>query len=308
MSAAALPKIAVILGGKNGMLGQALTKALASAGVRPVPVSGADVDYLDADALEDFLDELQPDDEEDTADLCLINTVAYTQVDLAEDQPEEAYKLNAALPAQLGIIAMERGHRLVHFSTDFVFDGAKNAPYLPADAANPLSVYGASKLAGEEALLSLDVPGLLLLRTAWLFGPGKVNFVARMIELASQRPELNVVNDQHGSPTCTTDLAGLTVALLKNGATGLLHAANSGQATWFELATEAIRLAGPSCRVNPIPTSGYPTKAKRPPCSVLDISETAKRAGYMPRDWREALAEYVAQLPPPARGDSPQSA
>jgi len=308
MPAGQLPKIAVILGGKNGMLGQALTKAFASAGVQAVPVSGADVDYLDADALEDFLDELQPDEADDLSELCLVNAVAYTQVDLAEDQPEEAYKLNASLPAQLGVVAMERGHGLVHFSTDFVFDGAKNAPYLPADATNPLSVYGASKLAGEEALLSLGMPGLLILRTAWLFGPGKVNFVARMIELAGARPALNVVNDQHGSPTCTTDLAELTVALLRNGATGLLHAANAGQATWFELAAEAVRLAGLPCRMNAIPTSGYPTRAKRPPYSVLDLEGTAKVAGYAPRPWREALAEYMAQLPPPARDDSPPSA
>lgn len=288
-----LPKIAVILGGKNGMLGRALTLALAGAGVRAVPVSGADVDYLDADALEDFLDDVQPDEADDPADLCLVNAVAYTQVDLAEDQPEEAYKLNAALPAQLGVVALERGHRLLHFSTDFVFDGTKGAPYLPSDAANPLCVYGASKLAGEEALLSLEVPGLLILRTAWLFGPGKMNFVARMLELAAERAELNVVNDQFGSPTCTTDLAALAVALLKNGTTGLLHAANAGQASWFGLASEAVRLANLPCVVKPIPTSGYPTRAKRPPFSVLDLTETARLAGYTPRHWREALAEYV---------------
>lgn len=296
-----LPRIAVILGGRNGMLGQALTAAFAAAGVRVVPASRADVDYLDADALDDFLEAQQPGDDEDTADLCLINAVAYTQVDQAEDQPEEAYKLNAALPAQLGVVAADRGHGLVHFSTDFVFDGAKTAPYIPTDATNPLGVYGASKLAGEEALLSLDVPGLLILRTAWLFGPGRVNFPAKMIELAATRGELNVVDDQHGSPTCTTDLAALTVALVKNGAAGLLHAANAGEATWHELAAEAIRLAGLPCRVNPIPTSGYPTKAKRPPYSVLDIAQTARLAGYTPRPWREALAGYVAGLPAPGR-------
>ncbi len=291
-----LPKIAVILGGKNGMLGRALTTAFAAAGVRAVPASHADVDYLDADALDDFLEAQQPGDDEDTADLCLVNTVAYTQVDQAEDQPEEAYKLNAALPAQLGVVAAERGHKLVHFSTDFVFDGAKGAPYVPTDATNPLSVYGASKLAGEEALLSLDVPGLLILRTAWLFGPGRMNFPARMIELAGTRAELNVVDDQHGSPTSTTDLAALTVALAENGASGLLHATNAGEATWHELAAETIRLAELPCRVNPIPTSGFPTKAKRPPCSVLDIARTVQLAGYTPRPWREALAEYVAGL------------
>jgi dTDP-4-dehydrorhamnose reductase len=294
----ALPQKALVLGGQNGLLGRAVCTALARAGVDAVPVSGADVDYLDADALGEFLDEHEPAELDDPSSLCLVNAVAYTQVDKAEDELEEAYKLNAALPALLGVLAEERGYRLAHFSTDFVFDGAKGAPYLPSDATNPQSVYGASKLAGEEALLALDIPGLLILRTAWLFGPGKMNFVARILELAAERPELNVVADQFGSPTCTTDLAGLTVALLKNGATGLLHAANSGQASWCELATEAVKLAGLPCRVNAIPTSGYPTRAKRPPYSVLDLAETARLAGFAPRHWREALAEYVRDLSP----------
>lgn len=289
-----LPKQAVVFGGKHGLLGRALVSALGAAGVQTLAVAGADVDYFDADALEDFLDAYENEDGED-ADLCLVNAVAYTQVDMAEDQPEEAYKLNAAFPALLGVLAEERGHRLLHFSTDFVFDGAKGAPYLPTDATNPLSVYGASKLAGEEALLGLDIPGLLLLRTSWLFGPGKINFVQRMLELAAERPELSVVNDQHGSPSYTPDLAALSVALLRNGATGLLHAANSGPATWFELAAAAIELAKRPCRVNAIPTSGYPTRAKRPPYSVLDLTETARLAGFAPRPWREALAEYVAE-------------
>jgi len=283
-----LPEKVLVLGGANGLLGRAVVAALTQADVNVVAASSADVDYFDADALDDFLDEHDPD--------CIINAVGYTQVDKAEDEPEEAYRLNAALPALLGVLAEEYELRLVHFSTDFVFDGAKGAPYLPTDATNPLSVYGASKLAGEEALLALDIPGLLILRTAWLFGPGKMNFVQRMLQLGAERPELSVVDDQSGSPTCTTDLAKLTVALLQNGATGLLHAANSGQASWFELASAAITLAGLPCAMKPIPTSGYPTRAKRPPYSVLDLSETTRLAGYAPRTWREALAEYVAGL------------
>lgn len=290
-----LPQIAVVLGGANGLLGRAVAGALARAGVKVHAVSSKDVDYFDADAWDDFLDEIEPEAEDfDYADLCLVNAVAHTQVDKAEDELEEAFKLNASLPALLGVVAEERGHSLVHYSTDFVFDGTKGAPYLPGDAANPLSVYGASKLAGEEALRDLDIPRLLILRTAWLFGPGKMNFVRRMLDLGAERAELSVVADQFGSPTYTPDLAALTVALMKNGATGTLHAANSGQASWHELASAAIELAGLPCAVKPIPTSGYPTKAKRPPCSVLDLAGTAKAAGYMPRHWREALAEYVA--------------
>ncbi|OGR34847.1 MAG: dTDP-4-dehydrorhamnose reductase [Desulfovibrionales bacterium GWA2_65_9] len=296
-----LPKKALVLGGKNGLLGRAVAEALTRAGVETLPVSSADVDYFDADALDDFLDDFQEGHEPDGPDSspidCIINAVAYTQVDRAEDQPEEAYRLNASLPALLGVLAEERELRLVHFSTDFVFDGKKGAPYLPLDQPNPLSVYGASKLAGEEALMALDLPGLLILRTAWLFGPGKMNFVQRILELSAERQELKVVADQFGSPTGTADLAKLTVALLKNNATGLLHAANSGQASWHELAAEAVRLAGLSCRVLAIPTSGYPTKAPRPANSVLDITDTVRLAGYTPRHWREALAEYVSSFP-----------
>jgi len=293
----ALPKKALVLGGKNGLLGRSVAAALEAAGVDTVPVSAADVDYFDADALDDFL---YKHEQENPSDLCIVNAVAYTQVDKAEDEQEDAYRLNAALPALLGVLAEERGLRLAHFSTDFVFDGAKGAPYLPTDAANPLSIYGASKLAGEEALLSMDIPGLLILRTAWLFGPGKMNFVERILQLAAERQELSVVNDQFGSPTCTTDLAAITVALLKNGATGVLNAANSGPASWFELAAEAVKLAGLPCLVKPIPSSGYPTRAKRPPYSVLDLTETARLAGFTPRPWREALAEYVSGLAPTA--------
>jgi len=292
-----LPKKALVLGGKNGLLGRSVAAALEAAGVDTVPVSGADVDYFDADALDDFL---YKHEQENPSDLCIVNAVAYTQVDKAEDEQEDAYRLNAALPALLGVLAEERGLRLAHFSTDFVFDGAKGAPYLPTDAAAPLSIYGASKLAGEEALLAMDIPSLLILRTAWLFGPGKMNFVERILQLAAERQELSVVNDQFGSPTCTTDLAAITVALLKNGATGVLNAANSGPASWFELAAEAVKLAGLPCLMKPIPSSGYPTRAKRPPYSVLDLTETARLAGFTPRPWREALAEYVSGLAPTA--------
>jgi dTDP-4-dehydrorhamnose reductase len=281
-----LPRKAVVLGGANGLLGRAVAAALTAAGVDVLAASSADVDYFDADALDDYLDEHDPD--------CLVNAVGYTQVDLAEDQPEEAYRLNASLPALLGVLAEERGLRLVHYSTDFVFDGVSLFPYSVTDKTNPLSVYGASKLAGEEALLALGLPGLLILRTAWLFGPGKMNFVRRMLDLAAERPELKVVDDQHGSPTCTTDLGMMTVDLLRAGATGLFHAVNSGEATWFALAAEAIRLAGLPCAVRAIPTSEYPTRAVRPPRSVLDVSALAQATGQRPRHWKEALAEYVA--------------
>jgi dTDP-4-dehydrorhamnose reductase len=281
-----LPQKALILGGKNGLLGRAVTAALESAGVAVVPLTGAEVDMFDEEALHDLVDAEDPD--------CLINAVAYTQVDRAEDEPEAAYRLNASLPALLGLVAEERGLRLVHYSTDFVFDGVKIVPYLPTDAANPLSVYGASKLAGEQALADIAPPDLLILRTAWLYGPGKMNFVRRMLDLAAERPELSVVDDQHGSPTYTRDLAEMTVDLLRAGAAGLLHAVNTGEANWHSLACEALRLAGLATPVRAIATKDYPVKAVRPPYSVLDVGDLARITGKRPRHWKEALAEYVA--------------
>lgn len=281
-----LPEKALVLGGKNGLLGRAVAAALDKSGVAAVPLSGADADFFDIEALHDLVDAHDPD--------CLINAVAYTQVDRAEDEPEAAYRLNASLPALLGVLAEERGLRLVHYSTDFVFDGLKLTPYLPGDATSPLSVYGASKLAGEQALLDLAPEGLLILRTAWLFGPGKMNFVRRMLDLAAERPELKVVDDQHGSPTCTLDLAEMTVDLLRAGASGLFHVVNTGEATWHSLAAEALRLAGLTTPVLPIATRDYPVKAVRPPYSVLDVSDLVRATGRRPRHWKEALADYVA--------------
>jgi dTDP-4-dehydrorhamnose reductase len=286
-----LPKKALVLGGANGLLGRAVTAALKAAGVDAAPLSSADADLFDLEALHALVDSHDADGSLE----CLVNAVGYTQVDKAEDEPEAAYRLNASLPALLGVLAEERGLRLVHYSTDFVFDGVKLTPYLPADATNPLSVYGASKLAGEEALLDLAPEGLLILRTAWLFGPGKMNFVRRMLDLAAGRPELTVVDDQHGSPTYTPDLAAMTVDLLRAGASGLFHAVNSGEATWHRLASEALKLAGLACPVTPIATKDYPVKAVRPPYSVLDTSDLTRATGKKPRPWREALGEYVAQ-------------
>lgn len=284
----ALPTRVAVFGGKNGLLGRSVCAALSAAGVEALPLATAEVNPLDAASLAAFLDEAKPD--------CLVNTLAHTQVDKAEDEVEASYRLNEALPAALGAQAKARGLRLLHYSTDFVFDGSAGTPRTPEDPVNPLSVYGASKLAGERALLALDLPGLLILRTSWLFGPGKMNFVRRMVELAAERPELNVVADQFGSPTYTPDLAALSVALLRAGATGLLHAANNGPATWFELAAEAVRVSGRPCKVNPIPTSAYPTKAVRPPYSVMDISRTEELAGLRMPHWREAVAVYVPGL------------
>ena len=277
---------AVVLGGRTGLLGQALAQVLKKYGHVVTPVGREDVDVLDADALARFLEPLEPD--------VVFNAVAYTQVDKAEEDKDAACRLNAALPANLGRLAKRQGFLLAHFSTDFVFDGKnRSTPYQVDDAPNPTSVYGSSKLAGENKLREIDPPRLLILRTAWLFGPGRRNFVKTMLTLAREKDHVRVVHDQIGSPTYTLDLAAYALALVEMDASGLFHLADSGVASWCELAAEAISLAGLHCTVNAIPSQEYPQKAKRPAYSVLDCSKFAKLTGITPRPWVQALRDYV---------------
>jgi len=279
---------ALVLGGRTGMLGQSLIGALDAAGWETVAQSRDEVDALDFGALDDYILQHKPD--------VVFNAIAYTQVDRAEDEPEQAYRLNRDLPAALGRMAGKQGFRLVHYSTDFVFDGRGSQPYTLSDEPNPTSVYGKSKLAGENALLRAGLPGLLILRTAWLFGPGRKNFVLTILTLAKNREQLGVVHDQVGSPTYTVDLAKNSVALLeKQGAQGIFHLVNSGQASWCELAAEAVNLAGLRCSINAITSEEYPTKATRPAYSVLSTDKFAHWAGYTPRPWVQALRDYVFQ-------------
>ncbi len=276
---------AVVLGGKTGLLGQALSMAMTRRGWTVHAPGRADLDLFDRPAVEDYLARTGAD--------ILFNTVAYTKVDQAEDEPAEAARLNRQLPLVLGQAARNAGVRLVHYSTDFVFNGKKTTPYTTEDQPDPRSVYGSTKLQGERELLALGLPGLIIIRTSWLFGPCKINFVTRILELAAARPELSVVHDQVGSPSYTPDLAANSLALMDAGATGLFHLANSGQASWCELAAEAVRGADLPCRVKPITSAQYPQKAVRPAYSVLDLSKFTAATGITPRPWLQALREFL---------------
>ncbi|MDY0225931.1 MAG: dTDP-4-dehydrorhamnose reductase [Desulfomicrobium apsheronum] len=278
-------KSAVVLGGKTGLLGQALCMALSRRGWTVNAPGRDELDLFERPSVEEYLAR--------TAATVLFNTVAYTKVDQAEDEPAEASRLNRQLPLVLGKAVRNAGVALVHYSTDFVFNGRKTSPYAPGDQPAPGSVYGQTKLQGERELLALDLPSLLIIRTSWLFGPCKTNFVTRILELAATRPELSVVHDQIGSPSYTPDLAAGSLALLDKGATGIFHLANAGQASWCELATEAVRGADLACRIKPIPSSEYPQKACRPAYSVLDLSAFTAVTGIAPRPWLQALREFL---------------
>lgn len=276
---------ALVLGGVSGLLGQSLSGALREANWDVFAASRADFDPTNMDALERAVDEYKPD--------FVCNTVAYTAVDKAESEPDQAAALNKTLPAMLGRVCRDKGVGLIHYSTDFVFDGKKSSPYLETDQTNPQSVYGKTKLAGERALLELSPDNLYILRTAWIFGPGKSNFVAKILGLAKERPALNVVHDQRGSPTYTVDLARYTLALVEAASPGLYHVVNSGRASWCELTAEAVAVAGLDCRIEAITTDQYPLPAKRPAYSVLDTSKFTAATGVTPRPWVQALRDYV---------------
>ncbi len=277
--------IALILGGKRGLLGQALDYCFSSRGWSTHAQGGGDVDIFDQQALAWLIDRVEPD--------VVFNTIAYTAVDQAEEHAEEADRLNRRFPFMLARILKTRSIPLVTYSTDFVFDGRKQKPYQVTDEPNPICVYGKSKLAGERALQDSGLDKLLIIRTSWLFGPWKNNFVHTMVELAKTRKSLSVVHDQVGSPTYTLDLARYTGKLFTEGATGVFHLCNSGQASWCELASETLATTGSNCKIQAIDSSQYPQKAKRPPFSVLDTSSFSSFCHEKPRPWPLALRDYM---------------
>lgn len=275
---------ALILGGR-GLLGQSLVRELNRRGMEVVTLEREDLPLTDPERLTEGLLGANAD--------YIFNTVAWTQVDAAEAHPEEATAVNRCLPALLGRVVRGTGMHLVHFSTDFVFDGRKSSPYTEEDPVNPQCVYGRTKLAGEQALLELDLPNCTIARTAWLFGPGKKNFVATMLQLSETRDRLTVVHDQVGSPSYTPDLSEAAAELAVRRAGGIFHLVNSGSASWCELAAESIRLANRSTVVSAISSAEWPQAAARPAYSVLCTAKYTALTGKTPRPWVQALREYI---------------
>lgn len=278
----------IIFGGKTGLLGQALTQAFKQAGANPIPLSSADCDILDPMAVEELLQQTSPD--------LLVNAAAYTQVDLAEEEQEQAFSLNATAPPLLAALAARHHVPFVHYSTDFVFKGNRTTPYTEEDKPSSFSTYGISKTDGERGLVKLGYAKTLIIRISWLFGPGRDNFVRKILDLAETKNKLTVVNDQFGSPSYAPDIAKHTIELLEKDATGIYHLANSGETSWHGLANTAVSLAGKECMVAPVPSSEYPTRAVRPAYSVLDLGKFIKTTGVTPRRWEDALKEYVVDI------------
>lgn len=222
----------------------------------------------------------------------IINCAAYTNVDKAESQQALAMVVNALGPRNLAIACNDVGACLMHFSTDYVFDGEKESPYEIWDSPNPINVYGKSKLWGERYISSL-VNRHFIIRTSWLFGKYGTNFVDTMLTLSKKDDIIRVVDDQKGAPTYTVDLAQASIRLLDTGCFGIYHITNSGTATWYEFAMEIYRQMGIARYIAPVSTDEFPRPAKRPQNSVLDSCPLSETIGHVMPDWTNALPRYL---------------
>lgn len=275
----------ILLTGATGQVGWELRKTLAPLGeVRVFDRFG--LDLADAPVLVATVRALQPD--------VVVNAAAYTAVDKAEAERDLAFAVNATAPRVLAEEARRIGALLVHYSTDYVFDGEKADPYVEEDATRPINAYGASKLAGEQAILASGCRHLIL-RTSWVYGPRGKNFYLTMLRLARERPELKVVDDQVGAPTSSLEIARATATLLAKGSQGLYHMSAAGETTWCGFARAILERAGSATPVVAIRTAEYPTPAKRPRNSRLDCSKLRAEHGVSLARWDEALAEVAAR-------------
>ncbi|MUG92390.1 dTDP-4-dehydrorhamnose reductase [Scytonema sp. UIC 10036] len=286
----------ILLIGSNGQVGTELQKILTPYG-NTVAVARPTIDMTKPETLCSIIGEYKPQ--------IIINAAAYTAVDKAENEVEEAMAVNGIAPGILAEEADKLGASLIHISTDYVFDGNNSRPYLETDTINPLSVYGKTKLRGEEAIQKLCT-NYFILRTAWVYGTfGKSNFVKTMLRLGGEREELRVVADQIGSPTWARDIAAAIAQILPQLSpemSGIYHYTNSGVASWYDFAVtifeEAQRLGFPLKvqKVIPISTLEYPTPARRPSYSVLSCAKITKVLGTYPPHWRQSLREMIEEL------------
>lgn len=288
------PSLKILISGQHGQVSRELQQRLG--GNNQMHVLGREqLDLSHPERIREQVRAIRPD--------LIINAAAHTAVDQAESEPELAYAINATAPGIFAEEAARLGVPLIHYSTDYVFDGSKSTPYTEADAPHPLGVYGSSKLAGEQAISAVGGQHLIL-RTSWVYSLHGRNFLLTMQRLLQEKPELRVVADQIGAPTWAGTIANSTCALIERwregepGAWGTYHLTARGETSWFGFAEEIGRhllaQGKPCARLEPIPSSAYPTPAKRPLNSRLDCSRLQREWHVSQPDWREALRECLA--------------
>lgn len=278
----------IIVTGCNGQLGRALNQVYAgSTEIECVNTDVAELDITDIDAVMKLVREVRP--------YAIVNCAAHTNVNACESQVDAAYRINAIGPRNLSIAASEVGAKLMQVSTDYVFPGEnRTMPYTEFDAVGPQSVYGASKLAGENFVRDF-ARNYFIVRTAWLYGDGN-NFVKTMLKLAETNDTVSVVMDQVGTPTSAMELAKAIAYLLPTENYGTFHGTCEGDCSWADFAEEIFRLAGKDTKVKRITTAEYPTPAKRPAYSILDNYMLRLTTDFRFADWHDALVEYMKTL------------
>jgi dTDP-4-dehydrorhamnose reductase len=291
----------ILLIGKMGQVGQELQRSLMPLG-RVTGVGHGELDLSQPEAIRQVIRQVQPS--------LVVNAAAYTAVDKAESELDLAQVINGDAPTVMAEEACRIGASLIHISTDYVFDGRKNTPYLETDSPDPVGAYGKTKGMGEQGITQVYAQSELpygILRTAWVYGTyGKSNFVKTMLRLGAEREEIRVVADQVGTPTWAADIAGAIAALATHfsdpAASGIYHFTNSGVASWYDFAVaifeeaRALGFAVKCDRVIPITTAEYPTPATRPAYSVLSCQKISQILGAHPTHWRQALRQMLTEL------------
>jgi dTDP-4-dehydrorhamnose reductase len=283
----------ILVTGSTGQLGFEVLRAFSQSGHEVIAPVHRELNFLYPDEVADRVRRYQAD--------WVINCAAYTQVDRAESEQEQAFVINRDSPAQMATAVAGYGGRLLHVSTDFVFDGKQSRPYLEEDEARPLGVYGRSKWEGEQTVRAA-LPEAIILRTAWVYGVHGHNFVKTILRVAREGKPLRVVDDQFGSPTWARDIAGVIHALVQHHARGTYHYTNAGSTSWYGFATTIVAgateagFALKTDSVEAIPTSGYPTPARRPAYSVLDTRKVQSLLTAPVPHWRDSLNRMLKEL------------
>ena len=279
--------------GKNGMLGKELAETFEKNAISYVGTD-IDCDITDINALRNF--------SKDKNLKWVVNCSAYTNVDKSEDEEDTAYRINASGPENIAIVAEETGAKMIHLSTDYVFNGKGDSPYKESDPKNPLGAYGRTKAAGED-LSSAKSSRLFIIRTAWLYGKYGNNFVHTMLRLFTEKDSLNVVSDQKGTPTWAGTLASLTTEIIKKDSSdyGIYHCTDGGETNWYEFACKIqekafdLKLINHKIPINPVSSAEYPTKTERPKYSVLSKDKIRAVFDFTPQSWENALEGFLAE-------------
>ena len=277
----------ILVTGVNGQLGFDVIKELNKRNIKCVGIGREDLDVTDSNAVDNYISKLKPE--------CVIHCAAYTAVDKAEDEKKICYNVNVLGTENITKVCKKVDSKMIYISTDYVFDGKGNIPFEVDGNKEPLSVYGKSKYEGElKVKETLDK--YFIVRISWVFGVNGNNFIKTMLRLGKEKESLNVVCDQIGSPTYTADLAPLLCDMAVSEKYGVYHATNEEFCSWAEFANEIMKKAGLSCKINPIPTSEYPTKALRPFNSRLSKKSLIDAEFNLLPGWKDALERYLTEL------------